>query len=95
MQQLQAAGVAAGVVQDACDILERDLQLRARGAFVPLDHPRLGAFQHQASPHHLSRTPSAIEPAPLLGEHSERACCELFGLDARRYAELREAGLFV
>ncbi|HKU40266.1 MAG TPA: CoA transferase, partial [Polyangiales bacterium] len=59
MEALQAAGIAAGVVQDVRDLLERDPQLRARPAWTLVDHPVLGAFEHQTTPYHLARTPSA------------------------------------
>jgi len=94
MQRLQGAGIAAGAVQDACDLLERDPQLRARGAFVALDHPVLGRFEHQASPYHLSRAHAQLRSAPLLGEHDEVVCRELLGLSADAYAALRAAGVF-
>jgi crotonobetainyl-CoA:carnitine CoA-transferase CaiB-like acyl-CoA transferase len=95
MQRLQAIGIAAGVVQDARDLLERDPQLRAQGAFVGLDHPVLGRFEHQATPYHLSRTPAELRRAPLLGEQNETICRELIGLRPDAYAELVGAGLFV
>ena len=94
MHHLQAAGIAAGALQDARDLLERDPQLRARGAFVRLEHPVLGSFEHQATPYRLSRTSARLQPAPLLGEHDQLICRELLGLDPERYAELRAAGVF-
>jgi crotonobetainyl-CoA:carnitine CoA-transferase CaiB-like acyl-CoA transferase len=94
MRRLQAAGIAAGALQDARELLEQDAQLRATGAFVALAHPVLGRFEHQATPYHLSRTPAALAPAPLLGEHDEAVCRELLGLAAEHYAELVGAGLF-
>lgn len=95
MQRLQSAGIAAGAVQDAQDLLERDPQLRARGAFVRLAHPLLGNFEHQASPYHLSRSTSQLRAAPLLGEHDETVCRGVLKLDDDVYLALRAAGLFV
>jgi crotonobetainyl-CoA:carnitine CoA-transferase CaiB-like acyl-CoA transferase len=92
MAQLQAAGIAAGVVQDIADVLERDPQLRARPAWVTLDHAVLGAFEHQSVPYHLARTPATPAPAPRIGEHTEQVCLELLGLSAQRLRELLEAG---
>jgi crotonobetainyl-CoA:carnitine CoA-transferase CaiB-like acyl-CoA transferase len=94
MHRLQAAGIAAGAVQDASDVLEHDPQLRARGTFVPLAHPVLGEFAHQASPYRLSRTAAELRPAPLLGQHDEAVCCGLLGFRTDTYASLRAAGLF-
>jgi len=95
MQRLQAEGIAAGALQDASDLLERDPQLRARGAFVPLNHPILGTFDHQATPFHLARTPADLRSAPLLGEHDEPICREVLRLSAEAYASLVAAQLFV
>src|SRR5690606_41983740 len=64
--ELQAAGIAAGVVQDAEDMLERDPQLAAREALATLDHPLLGAFGHIATPVHVSRDVFAPYRAPRL-----------------------------
>jgi crotonobetainyl-CoA:carnitine CoA-transferase CaiB-like acyl-CoA transferase len=94
MQTLQAAGIAAGVVQDVADVLERDPQLRARPAWQTLDHAILGPFEHQTTPYHLERTPGRPTPAPLLGEHTEHICLHLLGLRPEHYRRLRAAGLF-
>jgi crotonobetainyl-CoA:carnitine CoA-transferase CaiB-like acyl-CoA transferase len=94
MLQLQAAGIAAGVVQDVADLLERDPQLRARPAFCEVDHAALGPFEHQTTPYHLARTPARLIPAPRLGQHTERICRELLRLDPDQYASLQAEGLF-
>jgi benzylsuccinate CoA-transferase BbsF subunit len=91
---LQAAGIAAGVVQDIADLLDNDPQLRSRPAWVTLDHAKLGPFEHQTTPYHLDRTPGRPTPAPLLGEHSEHVCVHLLGLSVEHYRELQRAGLF-
>jgi crotonobetainyl-CoA:carnitine CoA-transferase CaiB-like acyl-CoA transferase len=90
---LQRAGIAAGVVQDIEDLLERDPMLRERGALVELPHPKLGRFGHVRTPLTFSRTD--VEPfrAPALGEHSHEIALELAGLTAKRIAELEEAGV--
>jgi len=94
MQQLQAAGIAAGVVQDVADLLERDPQLSARRAWFEVDHALLGPFEHQTTPYHLARTPARLGPAPRLGEHTEWICRELLQLEPEQYASLSAAGLF-
>jgi crotonobetainyl-CoA:carnitine CoA-transferase CaiB-like acyl-CoA transferase len=90
---LQSRGIAAGVVQDIEDLLERDPQLAFRGALVALGHPLLGPFGHVRTPLSFSR--SRIEPyrAPQLGEHSEEIARSA-GLSAERIAELRQHGVF-
>jgi crotonobetainyl-CoA:carnitine CoA-transferase CaiB-like acyl-CoA transferase len=92
--ELQAAGLAAGVVQDLEDMIDNDPQLRGRGALVTLDHPLLGPFGHMATPIRLSR--DAFEPfrAPRMGEHVREIAETLCGLDAARIAELEQEGVF-
>ncbi len=92
--ELQAAGIAAGVVQDAEDMLERDPQLAARNALVTLDHPLLGPFGHIDTPIRFSR--DAFEPfrAPRMGEHATEIARTLCGLSPERIAELEDAGVF-
>jgi benzylsuccinate CoA-transferase BbsF subunit len=91
LAQLQAAGVAAGVVQFASDTLERDPQLRARGFLQTTDHPLLGPFEHQASPIWLSDTPQRVRPAPRFGEHTRQICREVLKLDDAAIDELERA----
>jgi crotonobetainyl-CoA:carnitine CoA-transferase CaiB-like acyl-CoA transferase len=92
--ELQAAGIAAGVVQDAEDMMEKDPQLAARQALVTLDHPLLGPFGHIATPMSFSR--DRFEPfrAPGMGEHADEIASSLCGLTPDRIAELREEGVF-
>lgn len=88
MHQLQAAGIAAAVVQDIQDTFERDKGLAARGALVDLPHPILGNFGHVRTPIDFSAAPLAPFRAPALGEHNEVVAVEVAGLDAQRYREL-------
>jgi crotonobetainyl-CoA:carnitine CoA-transferase CaiB-like acyl-CoA transferase len=94
MALLQGAGVAAGVVQTAADLVDHDPQLRARGFIVDLDNAALGRFAHQASPIHLSQSPALMRTAPGLGEHTDWICAELAGLTPARIAELHAQGVF-
>ncbi len=91
METLQAAGVAAGVVQFAGDTLERDPQLRERGFVQTVDHPLLGAFEHLASPIRLSDTPQRVRPAPRFGEHTRPLCRDVLNLDDATIDELEHS----
>jgi crotonobetainyl-CoA:carnitine CoA-transferase CaiB-like acyl-CoA transferase len=93
VEQLQAEGIAAGMVQDIEDMLERDATLHARGALVELPHPRLGAFGHVRTP--ISFSGERIEPyrAPGMGEHNREILMQAAGLTAERYEALRDAGV--
>jgi crotonobetainyl-CoA:carnitine CoA-transferase CaiB-like acyl-CoA transferase len=91
---LQAAGLAAGAVQDVADLVHGDPQLASRGMLRSVPHPVLGAFPHLRTPLTFSRTPAAMRPAPRLGEHGEQVARELAGLDEPAIAALRAAGVF-
>jgi crotonobetainyl-CoA:carnitine CoA-transferase CaiB-like acyl-CoA transferase len=92
--ELQSAGVAAGVLQDAEDMIERDPQLAERGALVMLEHAVLGPFGHMATPIRFSH--DRFEPfrAPSMGEHAEEIARTLCGLPPERIAELSKEGVF-
>jgi crotonobetainyl-CoA:carnitine CoA-transferase CaiB-like acyl-CoA transferase len=94
MDALQAAGIAAGVLQDIEDLFERDAGLRSRGALVELPHPALGAFGHVRTPVTFSR--SALQPyrAPALGEHNVEVATVVAGLDESRVAALKALEVF-
>ena len=94
MRQLQEAGIAAGAVQTAADLLERDPQLRHRGFVQMLDNPVLGAFEHQSTPYKFSRTPQVMRTAPNLGGHTEEICRDIAGILAERFAALVAEDLF-
>ncbi len=94
MQQLQQAGIAAGVVQDIEDLFTRDSGLAARGALTTLPHKLLGAFAHVRTP--IDFSGSAITPfaAPAIGEHNTEIASTLAGLSRERIAELDTLGVF-
>ncbi len=94
VELLQQHGIAAGVVQDTQDLVERDPGLRARGALVVLDHPLLGPFGHVRTP--LSFSVDAVQPfrAPRLGEHNHEVARDLLGLPLERVAALESLGVF-
>lgn len=94
MAMLQGAGIAAGVVQSAADIVDRDPQLRGRDFLVTLDNAALGPFEHQVSPIRFSRTPRSVQTAPGLGEDTQRICRDIVGMTDQRFAELQAAGVF-
>jgi benzylsuccinate CoA-transferase BbsF subunit len=93
MAWLQAAGIAAGVVQDARN-LANDPQLRSRGFFVELDHPELGKTISDAVPIRLSRTKAGYRrAAPTPGQDNDYVYRELLGISAGDIAALRERGI--
>ncbi|WP_208026028.1 CaiB/BaiF CoA transferase family protein [Amycolatopsis acidicola] len=94
MHLLQAAGVAAGAVQNSQDLDERDPQLAHRGTFFELGHPVIGEARFEGSPVLFSRTEQDNwRSAPLLGEDNEYVCTQLLGMSAGEVSELVAEGV--
>jgi len=92
--RLQQAGVPAGAVQDAADVVERDPQLQARDHWVRLEHPEMGETLYNAPPFRLTGTPVTLtRPAPLLGQHTAEICRDVLGLEDEEIARLQAAGV--
>ncbi len=88
--ELQAAGVAAGVVQNASHFANDDPQLAHRDWLVTMDSPMVGS---QTTERHPGRwwsngTELALpyQPSAYLGEHNFEVYEELLGWDAERIA---------
>jgi crotonobetainyl-CoA:carnitine CoA-transferase CaiB-like acyl-CoA transferase len=89
MCTLQAAGVPAGVVQNARDLLESDAHLRERGHYAYLEHPEAGVRAYDGPPFRLSKTPRRLlTSAPCLGQHTEYVCKDILGLSDDEIAAL-------
>lgn len=81
MIMLQKAGVPAGVVQDAEDILVHDPHLKDRGYYVYLDHCETGTCAYDGFAYKLSETSGKLtRPAPRIGEHTEYVCKDILGM---------------
>ncbi|MBN2321796.1 MAG: CoA transferase [Acidobacteria bacterium] len=92
MTVLQAAGVAAGVVENASDVF-KDPQLRRRGLFWPMQHDEMGEFTHLGTSMILSKTPAqATKPSPCIGEHNEYVITKVLGKTDEEFVELLVAG---
>ncbi len=88
MEMMQAAGVPAGVVQNAEDLF-KDPQLNHRGHFKCLVHAEMGPYHIATAPFTLSRCDNKpLSPAPLFGEHTEKVLKEFLGLSDDQIAEL-------
>jgi len=88
MSMMQAAGVPAGVLETAEDMLEHDPQLKHRHYFWELDHPEVGKYRTARPSFVLSKTPYEMRRAPLLGEHNEYALKKVLGMSDEEIAEL-------
>jgi crotonobetainyl-CoA:carnitine CoA-transferase CaiB-like acyl-CoA transferase len=93
-EQLQAAGIAAGALQDCEDLLEHDPQIACRNALVRLEHAVLGEFGHVNTP--LRFSTDGFEPfrAPSMGEHSHTVAREICGLAEDTIERLQGLGVF-
>jgi crotonobetainyl-CoA:carnitine CoA-transferase CaiB-like acyl-CoA transferase len=87
------AEVPSAPVNDVASALE-DVQARARGAVVELEHPELGTVRQVASPLRLSSGARPLGRAPFRGEHTEQVLVELCAYTPERVRELGAAGVF-
>ncbi|MBK9613484.1 CoA transferase [Candidatus Amarobacter glycogenicus] len=93
---LQAAGVPAGVVQNAQDMLDRDPHLKAREYYQYVEHAEAGREAHDSPAARLSETPGWVPgPAPLMGEHTMDVCERIIGLTMDEIADLLAEGVLV
>jgi benzylsuccinate CoA-transferase BbsF subunit len=85
---LQAAGIAASVVEKPQDVYA-DSQFNHRHYWVPQDHPVMGEQLYEMqSAFILSKTPRRIKrPSPCLGEHNEYVFKELLKMTDDEIAE--------
>lgn len=94
MELLQAASIAAGVVQNADDLFNRDPHLKARGFYQPSVHPLLGERLNEGPPIKFSRTEANIRRhAPLMGEHNDYVYGELLGMSREEMEQLHREGV--
>src|SRR5947208_847599 len=76
MKILAGAGVPCGACLDTGEVLS-DPHLQARDMIVEVRHPVRGSYVTVGSPIKLSASPTAITPAPLLGQHTHEVLREL------------------
>jgi benzylsuccinate CoA-transferase BbsF subunit len=88
---LQAAGIDAFPVLDFGDVHD-DPQLKARGHYITIEHPTLGARDVDRSSIRLRGVgPQFARPAPMLGQHSGEIVTEILGLSEGALSMLLEA----
>ncbi|MEW6186441.1 MAG: CoA transferase [Thermodesulfobacteriota bacterium] len=90
MGLLQQAGVPAGAVLDAADLLN-DAHLHERAFFIEVDHPESGPGKYCSLPIKFSDTPAfPSRPAPCLGEHNTYILNKILGLSPEEITRLQE-----
>lgn len=94
MEILQTEGIAAGVVQNADDLFNRDSHLKARGFYQKSVHPLLGERLNEGAPIKFSHTQANIRrAAPLMGEHNNYVYGQLLGMSVEEIENLRMEGV--
>ena len=95
MEMMQGEGVAAGVVENGEDLVDKDPQLRYRHHFRELEHSEIGTYKCEAPSFKLSKSPIKIQmPAPCLGEHTEYVCKKILGMTDEEFIKLLNEGVF-
>ncbi len=88
MSELQAVGVAAGVVRLPIDLL-KDRHLRSREFLQQIERAFMGLHPQPSMPIREGASPYAIRtPAPTLGQHNEEILSGLLGLSDAEIAQL-------
>lgn len=98
MYELQAAGVAAGVCQDAADRCDRDPQLKHLQWLTEVTGTKIGRWPVAEVPVKLSATPAYVggtldRGAPCYGEDNEWVLGELLGYSSKEIGELEDDGV--
>jgi crotonobetainyl-CoA:carnitine CoA-transferase CaiB-like acyl-CoA transferase len=95
MNSMQRAGVAAGMVRNAGDLIENCPQLAHRHFWWRPEHPEMGETTVFGSSYVLSKTPYRIlHPAPRLGEHTEYICTRFLKMTDDEFLDLFVDGVF-
>ncbi|MPZ44126.1 MAG: CoA transferase [Betaproteobacteria bacterium] len=85
-------GIPVGAINDLGQVVEHP-QVKARGALVDVEHPRLGKVRVAGPAVRLSATPASVRSAsPLLGQHTREVLTEMLAMTAREIDELYAAG---
>jgi benzylsuccinate CoA-transferase BbsF subunit len=94
MSMMQAAGVAAGVVETGEDLMDKDPQYKHRQTFREVEYPGIGKYRTHVGAHFLlSKYTYDIQRAPLLGEHNEYVLKELLGIPDDEFDKLVKEGV--
>lgn len=95
IDRLNVAGVPCGPVYSIDEAMQ-DKQMKSLGMNIPVDHPRLGAFEVLGQPLSLEGNggrPAARFAAPDLGEHTDDILSKMLGYEKAAIASLRSRGV--
>ena len=86
--------IPVGAINDLGQVVEHP-QVKARKAFVEVEHPIAGTVKTTAPTVRLSKTPGKVlTPAPVLGEHTDAVLRDVLGMSAEDIAALTAGGAF-
>ncbi len=92
MRIVGAAGIPAGAVLDTGELLA-DETFRQRGIMQTVRHPTAGEYTMPAWPVRFAGRPPALQPAPLLGQHTDDVLRGWLDLGADAVGDLRGGGV--
>jgi len=93
MQKLQASGVAAGVVQNVADLVDKDPQLKARSYWKESVHPEAGRLVGAGWGFKLSAASPLNGRPPLMGENTDYVLGQVLGMSEDEINELIVEGV--
>ena len=91
MTELAEAGVCASQVYETSDLFT-DPHLNERDFIHDLHHPDHGDIRLLGWPARMSESRVELQPAPLLGEHTDEVLAQDLGLDRAAITSLRDGG---
>ncbi len=93
MYTMQAAGVAAGITQNAFEQFN-DPQLQWQNAFVEIDHPVAGKYPHPNVSFNMQDMEfKKSTPAPLLGQHNDEICETMLNISKQEINQMKDEGI--
>jgi formyl-CoA transferase len=87
MRLLGDAGVPAGAVFDTMELTE-EADFERRGIMQTMHHPTAGPFKMPGWPVRFGGETPRVEPAPLLGQHTNEVLSDWLGFDDAKIKEL-------
>jgi formyl-CoA transferase len=91
MSILNPLNVPCGPILSMKELAEEQ-SLRKTGTIVEVDHPERGKYLTVGNPIKLSDSPTEVERAPLLGEHTDEVLKTVLGLDDDAIQDARDQG---
>ncbi len=91
MHHIAGAGVPCSAVLDTLDLFN-DPHLKERKLVHTLQHKTAGEIKVFRNPVLMPNSQAPLQPAPLLGEHTDEVLASDLGFDTAKLAALRESG---